>query len=231
VFWIHAVAGAVCLAVSLALLAGSERDRDARLRQRIAAYGPIVKDTQALGYMACTGLGFIGLAALVSNSSFVFIEYFALEPYQFGYCFSTIMLGGTFGAFLNGKLVARAGITRLIGLGTLAMALGGAGAFVATAAGGGLFAVLVPAVLYVFGVGFVFANSMARTLSRFPKSMGAASAVFGVNQFLIGALVAAALSLSASPSPLPLVASMGVAGLGAAAVWWGWLRRRAPLTD
>jgi DHA1 family bicyclomycin/chloramphenicol resistance-like MFS transporter len=161
----------------------------------------------------------------------VFVEYFELEPYQYGYCFSMIMLGGTLGAFANSRFVARLGITRMIGIGTLAMAAGGVAALLATAAGGGIFGILVPAVLYMFGVGFVFANSMARTLSRFPRSMGAASAVFGVNQFLIGALVAAVLSLLSEPSPLPLVAAMAAAGLGGAAVFWGWLRRHAPVTD
>jgi DHA1 family bicyclomycin/chloramphenicol resistance-like MFS transporter len=231
VFWLHALAGAVCLVLSLTMLPAAERDPHARLLQKIAAYGFILKDKQALGYMACTGLGFVGVVAFVSNSSFVFVEYFELEPYQYGYCFSMIMLGGTLGAFANSRFVARLGITRMIGIGTLAMAAGGVAALLATAAGGGIFGILVPAVLYMFGVGFVFANSMARTLSRFPRSMGAASAVFGVNQFLIGALVAAVLSLLSEPSPLPLVAAMAAAGLGGAAVFWGWLRRHAPVSD
>jgi hypothetical protein len=66
---------------------------------------------------------------------------------------------------------------------------------------------------------------MARTLSRFPGSMGAASAVFGVNQYLIGALVAAALSSVAEPSPIPLAATMAGAGAACALVWWAWLHR------
>jgi hypothetical protein len=66
---------------------------------------------------------------------------------------------------------------------------------------------------------------MARTMSRFPESMGAASAVFGVNQFLVGALVAAGLSLLAEPSPLPLAATTAVAGCACAALWWGFLAR------
>jgi DHA1 family bicyclomycin/chloramphenicol resistance-like MFS transporter len=75
----------------------------------------------------------------------------------------------------------------------------------------------------MFGVGFTFANSMARTMSRFPSSMGAASAVFGVNQFLVGALVAAGLSLLSEASPLPLALTTAVAGCAAATLWWGWL--------
>jgi hypothetical protein len=62
--------------------------------------------------------------------------------------------------------------------------------------------ILIPGVLYMFGVGFTFANALARTMSRFPNAMGAASAVFGVNQFLIGGFVAAALSSLPEPSPL-----------------------------
>jgi hypothetical protein len=65
---------------------------------------------------------------------------------------------------------------------------------------------------------------MARTMSRFPDAMGAASAVFGVNQFFVGALVAAGLSLLANPSPLPLAITTAVAGTACAALWWGWLR-------
>ena len=64
----------------------------------------------------------------------------------------------------------------------------------------------------MFGVGFTFANALARTMSRFPNAMGAASAVFGVNQFLVGALVAAGLSSLSEPSPLPLALDDGRRG-------------------
>ncbi len=231
VFWLHAGAGALCLAGSLTMLPRAERHPDVHLFARITAYGSILKDGQALGYMACTGFGFLGVVAFVSNSSFVFIDHFGLEPYQYGYCFSLIMLGGSFGAFANSHLVARLGITKLMSVGTLATAIGGCSALLLTLTGAGILAILIPAVLYMFGVGFIFANSMARTLSRFPGSMGAASAVFGVNQFLAGALVAAVLSTSSEPTPVPLAVSLAFAGAAAAALWWGWLRRRAPADD
>ena len=56
--------------------------------------------------------------------------------------------------------------------------------------------------------------------------MGAASAVFGVNQFLVGALVAAGLSTLSEPSPLPLALTTAVGGCACAALWWGWLHRQ-----
>ena len=227
IFWVHAAAGAVCLAVALTAVQSGARDPASHLLQRIAAYRVILRDRHALGYMGCTALGFVGVVPLISNSSFVFVNYFGLEPHEYGLCFSLIMLGGSFGAFTNSRIVAQAGITKLIGVGTASMAIGGTLALIATLAGAGVLGILLPSVLYMFGVGFVFANSMARTLSRFPDSMGAASAVFGVNQFLIGGLVAAGLSLLSEPSPLPLALTVAGAGVACASLWWGWLVRAA----
>jgi DHA1 family bicyclomycin/chloramphenicol resistance-like MFS transporter len=227
IFWVHAAAGSVCLVVALAAVQSSARNPESRLLQKIVAYRVILRDRHALGYMGCTALGFVGVVPLISNSSFVFVDYFGLEPYQYGFCFSFMMLGGSFGAFTNSRVVARLGITKLIGLGTASMAIGGTVALAATLSGAGVLGILLPSVLYMFGVGFVFANSMARTLSRFPDSMGAASAVFGVNQFLVGALVAAGLSLLSEPSPLPLALTVACAGVACASLWWGWLSRAA----
>jgi MFS transporter, DHA1 family, multidrug resistance protein len=228
IFAVHAAAGAVCLAVSLAALRGTVRDPASHLLQRIAAYGSILRDARAVGYMACIGFGFVGVVPLITNSSFVFQGYFGLTPFEFGLCFSLIMLGGSVAAYLNSRIVARLGIGKLIGVGTLSMAIGGTSALVLTLLDVGVLGILLPGMLYMFGVGFTFANSMARTMSRFPSAMGAASAVFGVNQYLVGALVAAGLSTLEEPSPLPLAMTTAVGGCACAALWWGWLHKQPP---
>jgi DHA1 family bicyclomycin/chloramphenicol resistance-like MFS transporter len=175
--------------------------------------------------MACTAAGFVGVVPLITNSSFVLQTFFGLTPSQFGVSFSLMMLGGSIGAYANSRIVARLGIGRLIGLGTLLMASGGASALTLTLLDAGVSGIVLPGIVYMLGVGFTFANTMARTMGRFPDAMGSASAVFGFNQFLVGALVAAGLSLLATPSPLPLASTTAVAGAACAAVWWGWLRR------
>src|SRR5690606_38044643 len=109
-----------------------------------------------------------------------------------------------------------------LNIGTTLLGIGGAAGIVATASGVELIGVVIPSLVYMFGVGFVFANTMARTLGRFPTRGGTASSLFGVNQFLIGAIVAAALSLVETPTAVPLSATMACAGVGCAAIWWGW---------
>ena len=224
-FWVHAAVGVICLAVTLGAVTSTERDPASRLLPRIAAYSVILRDRQAAGYMACTALGFVGVVPLITNSSWVFQDYFGLTPLQYGLCFSLMMLGGSVGAYANSRIVVRVGISKLIGLGTVSMAAGGLLALLSTLLGAGVPGILVPGVLYMFGVGFTFANALARTLSRFPNAMGAASAVFGVSQFLIGAFVAAGLSSLTTPSPLPLALTTAVAGTACAWLWWGWLKK------
>ena len=47
--------------------AARTRDPASHLLQRIAAYGPILRDRQAFGYMACTALGFVGVVPLIAK--------------------------------------------------------------------------------------------------------------------------------------------------------------------
>jgi DHA1 family bicyclomycin/chloramphenicol resistance-like MFS transporter len=130
---------------------------------------------------------------------------------------------------MNGRFVTQLGISRMLGIGATLLALGGVLALVSTSFG--LLTLLLSCLVYVFGVGFVFANAVARTMTRFPQNRGAASAVFGVNQFLIGGIVAALLSLVNEASAVPLAAAMAFAGLGCALVWWGWLSRIPVIRD
>jgi MFS transporter, DHA1 family, multidrug resistance protein len=224
VFWVHAGAGLLCFVVTLTLLPRVRRMRQISVLQALAGYGPVLKDRKALGFMACTGLCFAGVIAFVSNSSFVLVDFFGLAPHQFGYCFAVVMLGASASAYVNGRLVERVGISRLLSLGTSLLAIGGVGFLLGAALGGGVIAVMIACFVYISGLGFVLSNAMARTLSRFPGRFGAASAVFSVNQFIVGALVAALLSTVQTPSALPLATTMAIAGAGAAGIWWIWLR-------
>jgi len=231
VFWIQSGAGVACLIVTLFLLPRVRQGQSGSVLASLRAYLPIVRDRQVIGYMMLNACGFIGVVAFVSTASFVFVEYYGLEPYQFGICFSLVMLGGSLGAFTNSRYVRELGISRMIGFGSSLLACGGIGVIVSAVSGIGIVGLVISFMLYVFGIGFVFANSVARTLSRYPANMGAASSVFGVNQFLLGGIVAALLSRVVEPSPLPMALSVACAGTGCAAVWWLWLRPMAPLRD
>jgi DHA1 family bicyclomycin/chloramphenicol resistance-like MFS transporter len=224
VFWMQACAGLVCLLVTLAMLPRVQRAVSGTIMASLRAYGPILRDSQAIGYMLCSAFGFIGVVGFVSTASFVFVEYFELTPQQFGICFSTVMLGGSIGAFLNSRFVSQLGISRMLAFGSSTLGIGGLAVLISSFAGGGVVGLVVSLMLYVIGIGAVFSNTVARTLSRFPDNMGAASSLFAVNQFFIGGIVAAFLSRAVTPSPMPMAWVVAVSGTTCAAIWWLWLR-------
>lgn len=230
VFWMQAGAGLLCLSVTLFMLPRVKRSHIGSVLASIRAYRPIITDSQALGYMLCSALAFIGVVAFVSTASVVFVEFFSLTPQQFGLAFSTVMLGGSFGAFANSRYVAQLGISRMLGFGATVLAAGGVASLLSVYFGGGAIGLVASLMVYVFGIGPVFSNTVARTLSRFPDSMGAASSLFGVNQFFIGGVVAALLSRIVEPTPVPMAWVVALSGVACAAVWWLWLKPGAHAT-
>ena len=231
VFWMQGGAGLICLVVTLFMLPRVARTGIGSVLKSLASYAPIVRDSQAIGYIMLSALGFMGVVAFVSTASFVFVDYFGLGPGRFGILFSFVMLGGSIGAYVNSHYVARLGITRMLGFGASCLGVSGLATLLVALAGFGQLVLAVPLMFYVLGLGFVFANAVARTLSRFPGSMGAASSIFGVNQFMLGGLLSALLSRIVEPTPLPMAATVAGSGLACAALWWLWLAKSAPLRD
>jgi DHA1 family bicyclomycin/chloramphenicol resistance-like MFS transporter len=231
VFWMQGGAGLLCLVVTLFMLPRVKRKSDGRILDSLKAYLPIVTDTRAIGYILLSALGFMGVVAYVSTASFVFVDYFGLSRGHFGMSFSLVMAGGSIGAYMNSRYVAVLGISRMLGFGATILGLSGAATLLAAVLELGVFGLVVPLLLYVLGIGFVFANSVARTLSRFPQHMGAASSVFGVNQFMLGGILAASLSRFIEPTPMPMAWTVAASGVGCAAVWWLWLKKGEPVRD
>jgi DHA1 family bicyclomycin/chloramphenicol resistance-like MFS transporter len=231
VFWMQGGAGLLCLVVTLFMLPRVQRAATGSVLASLRAYGPIIKDGRALGYMLLTSCGFIGVVAFVSTASFVFVDYYGLNELTFGICFSTVMLGGSLGAYLNSHFVRQLGISRMLGFGASCLGISGLAVLICALLDFGVVGLVVSFMLYVFGIGFIFSNSVARTLSRFPHSMGAASSIFGVNQFMLGGIVAALLSRIVEPTPMPMAWTVAASGISCAAVWWLGLRSSAPLRD
>ena len=231
VFWMQGGAGLLCLVVTLFMLPRVGHRAAGSVLGSLGSYLPIVRDGQAIGYMMVSATGFMGVVAFVTTGSFVFVEYYGLSEGQFAVCFSLVMFGGSIGAWVNSHFVARLGISRMLGFGASCLGVSGIATLVAALLGLGVAGLVVPLMFFVMGLGFVFANCVARTLSRFPSSMGAASSIFGVNQFLLGGILAALLSRAVEPSPLPMAVTMAASGIACAAVWWAWLRPSAPPRD
>src|SRR3954449_2010420 len=231
----------VVLTVLSALLAGlvavglreplpPERRSHHGLGRTLAIMRGLLRDRWFVGHALAGGLGFGALFAYISGSSFVLQGIYGVSPQLHILLFAINGLGLIAGSQVNARLVGRFGPARLLRAGLLSIT-GSAAALLAvvTAGGLGVWAVLVPMFVIVSSLSFVLPNSTALALADHADVAGTASALLGVGQFLIGAVVAPLVGAGGTESAVPMAAVMtGAAVAALAARQAAGARRRAP---
>lgn len=210
IFVVLAVFGVLLLLSTVAGLPEtlpSQRRQPARVGAVLRSYGTLFRDRVFIGYALTSALLFAALFAYISGSSFVLQDIYHLTPQQFSLVFGVnsvgIMIAGQVSSWLLSKFSPRGLV--IAGL-VIAMA-GGIGLVVTVLAGLGLAWILPPLFLVVSSVGIVMPNATALGLADQADNAGAASALIGVTQFLIGG-VTAPLAGSGGSSALPMAILM-----------------------
>jgi DHA1 family bicyclomycin/chloramphenicol resistance-like MFS transporter len=219
-FVVLAAYGAVLFVVTAAVLPETlpaERRRPLGLGHTLRTYGRLLADRSFAGYTLGSGLAFAAMFAYIAGSPFVLQDVYGLSPQAYAGVFALNALGLVVASQINGRLVGRISPRRLMDAG---LALG-AGAGVALlgvvwAGGIGLAGVLPALFVSVSSVGVITPNSVALALSGHADDAGSASALLGVTQFLLGALVAPLVGLWGTDTALPMAAAIAVLGVGAA---------------
>jgi MFS transporter, DHA1 family, multidrug resistance protein len=139
-----------------------------------------------------------------------------VSPQLYSVLFAMNGLGLIAGSQVNARVVGRFGPARLLRAGLLSIATSAAALLIVVLAGGlGVWAVLVPMFVIVSSMSFVLPNSTALALADHAAVAGTASALLGVGQFLIGALVAPLVGAGGTGSAVPMAAIMTAVALAA----------------
>jgi MFS transporter, DHA1 family, multidrug resistance protein len=85
--------------------------------------------------------------------------------------------------------------------------------------------------VFVTSMGFVFPNTTALALISVRRGTGAASALLGAIQFVIGTLASSAVSAFHNGTPIPMVATMALCGLLSFAILQMATRRMTPVVE
>ncbi|HET7369381.1 MAG TPA: MFS transporter, partial [Gammaproteobacteria bacterium] len=199
---------------------GPDKRGGVRMAAVYRAYGHLLGDARVRAYLVCGGLIYAAMFAYITSAPFVYIQIFNVDPQYFGFYFGLNVVGMLIGNYLNGRLVTRLGYRRMLGLGagvalvsTLAL-LG-----FALAGFGGLAAIVAMLFFAVGTVGIVGANTVAGLLDLYPRNAGAASALFGVFQYGLGAAAGAVVGALYSGTPVAMAVVMAAAAAGAFAAY------------
>jgi len=155
----------------------------------IQDYLRIFRHRQAMGYVLAITFGFSGMFAFITASAFVYLELFGASVQQFPLLFGAniivMMLMNRFNMWALNHYKASA----ILQLGLTIQVLAGFGLILASFLDGSLYSVVLLNMLFVGSLGLIAANATSSALNYFPDISGTATAMIGVSEFTMGALV------------------------------------------
>ncbi len=235
-FWLLAGFGVVMTAIAAVFVKETlpvERRHSGGVADALRSYRSLLRDRRYVAYAALSMLSFVAIFAYVSGSPFAYQEVYNLSPQTFGLMFGLNAVGLVAASQLNAKLVLTVSPFRILVHAIPVTALAALALLVTTATGWfGLLGLAVPLAVLVTSIGLVLPNAGALALNRHPESAGAAAALVGTIQFVVGAFAGPLIGVMANGTavPMALVIALGAvsAAVVAGALVLGDRRRRPP---
>lgn len=216
-FWVLGAFGVMCLLLVIYSIPETHPQHArpiSALRYLFSGYLPVITDAASLPLLGAGGMAFAALFAYVAGSPFVYTEVFGVSETAFGYFFGLNVIGLVLGNLLNSQLVMHYGARRLMQFGISILATGSICILILVLNGVTSQWMITPFLFISLGtVGVIAANTVSSLLNRHPQNAGAASALFGVSQFGLGALSALIIGLVPFEPLLAMAVVMTGSGL------------------
>ena len=216
-FWVLTGFGTTAMLLVIFLLPETNRVPDpsaTRFSRMLINFATMLRNRAYLGYLLTVMGTFGGLFAYLIGASFVLVGELGMTELEFGISFSGASVGFMGGAFLGSRIVRRLGIERMCLIGTAFTAL--AGTLILSLMWGGIVtaaSVMIPTVIYFFGMGLSQPNIQAGAISPFPHMAGAAASLLGLAQYVSAGIFSIVIGIFAFDPTLLLATVMGGAGI------------------
>ena len=214
VFVVLAVAGALLLATTWRALPETlepERRTAGGLAHTIRVFGGLLRDPGFLVPTLAGGAGFAAMFAYIAGSPYVLQELHGLSPQAYSGVFAMNAATLILLSQVSSRVVHRTGPGRLLLMGAVTSATGATLLVIAAAAQLALPFVLVGLVLVVGSVGLMSPNATALALAAHGRTAGAASALLGVLQYVLGAIAAPLTGLGGDRADLSMAVTIAAA--------------------
>lgn len=232
-FFLAAVASMSLLAVHLALPETRGPDPSVSLHpvKVFKEYMDVLREPAFVTYVFTGGVAAAGMFAYISSSPYVFMEKYGLTETQYGWVFGTNAFGLITASQVNRYWLGKRHGSEIIHRASTLHAVVAAALVVLTLFGQPpLLLLLVLVFSYMSLLGFIFPNSAALTLVPFTRNAGAASALMGSLQMVLGALAASLVSAVHATTVVPMLLGMAACALLSFSILLlgsGWIRHRS----
>lgn len=217
IFWGVTAIGIVGL-VLVAFALEETRPAAERVNSDVAstlrAFALLLRDARFMGLTATGAFGMSAFFVYLANSSFVLIGHYGLTPRQYSLAFALNAASFIGASQFAGRLAERHGLPRIVSVAVLGFALSMCALAALNFAGIESLAVMIAALLVGFGfLGLVVPTTSVMALDDHGEIAGAASALMGTLQLVMGAVVIAAMGVFVDGTARPMVAGIAVAAL------------------
>lgn len=217
IFWVVTAIGGVGLVLVAATL---EETRPAPQRARsdvastLRAFALLLRDPHFIGLTAIGAFGMAAFFIYLANSSFVLIEHYGLTPRQYSLAFAVNAASFIGVSQFAGRLAERYGLPRIVSVAVLGFALAMTALLALNLAGIDGLAPMIAMLLIGYGfLGLVVPTTSVMALDDHGEIAGAASALMGTLQLVMGAVVIAVMGGFVDGTARPMVAGIAAAAL------------------
>ena len=180
----------------------------------LKGYGRLLRHRRFMGYALSGGIAQASLFAYIAVSSFVFIDFYALSPTQYGLLFGVNAFGLILGSQINNWMLTRYRAERVLRSALIAYSsFGVVLALVVIAGLGGLPGVLIPLWCCIASLGFTFPNSTAAAMAPFGDRAGMAAALLGTLQYGLAAIASGVVASLHDGTALAMALAIAACGL------------------
>lgn len=159
------------------------------------SYKKVLTHRQAMGYVMAISFSFSGMFVFITASAYAYMEYFSISPQLFPFIFGGNILLMMLMNRINVWALNHYSSASILTTGLIIQMLCGSGLIIASYLDPSLYVVVALVMIFVGSIGLVAANATAGTLNFFPDISGTATAVIGVTEFTLGALMGILWSL------------------------------------
>jgi DHA1 family bicyclomycin/chloramphenicol resistance-like MFS transporter len=174
----------------------------------LANYGQVLRSRRYIGYLSIASGMVAGSLAFQTAAPFIIVAELGISVSAFGWLMVSLTAAYFCGTLLANRLAGRTTINRSIAFGSALLLIGSSlHVLLALAVPDSVWAVLVPQMIWLMGMGIAMPGAMAGAVGPFPTMAGAASSLQGFAMMVTGALGSLGLSALGADS-LALAAVM-----------------------
>ena len=217
VFWALTVAGAIAFLLAVTQLQETREIHhrtESSWASAFAAYRKLLTDPSFLGLTLVGAFGVSSFFIYLASASFVITNHYGLTPTMFSLCFA-LNAAAFFGfSQLTARMTAKYGLTRVIRVAVSGFAIAMSIVAVLFVAGVDNLALMMIFLFVGYGfLGLVLPTAAVLSVENHGAIAGAASALMGALQFVVGAAVMAVSGVFADGAPKPMVIGIAISAV------------------